>query len=87
MDHYIPKRRIPVTLWSDHLQGVTALVFLDPQHQTIRKPNESPPFIPVAGEDGRAHLVHRRLLIRSPQRHVLQSDIYARGFQPRREER
>lgn len=95
MDHYIPKRRIPVTLWSDHLQGVAALVFLDldasgSQHQTIlEKLNESPPFMPVAiGEDGRVHLVHRRHLIRvTPQRHVLQSDIYARGFQPWREER
>ena len=95
MDLYVPKRRIPVTLWSDHLQGVAALVFLDldvsgSQHQTIlEKLNESPPFLPVAmGEDGRVHLVHRRLLTRvTPQRHVLLSDIYARGFQPWREER
>lgn len=40
MDHYIPKRRIPVTLWSDHLSGVAGTVFLDldpsgSRHQTI----------------------------------------------------
>jgi hypothetical protein len=33
-------------------------------------------------------LIPRRRLIRvTPQRHVVQSDIYARGFQPWREER
>jgi hypothetical protein len=95
MDHYIPKRRIPVTLWSDQLQGASALVFLDldatgSQHQTIFEMlNESPPFLPVAmGEDGRIHLLPRRRLIRvTPERHVVQADVYARGFQPWREER
>src|SRR5262245_45037928 len=29
MDHYIPKRRIPVTLWMGELQGVAGQLFLD----------------------------------------------------------
>ena len=95
MDHYIPKRRISVTLWSDHLHGVTGLVFLDldpagSSHQTIlERLNESSPFLPVGiGEEGRIHLVQRQRLTRvTPARHVLQSDVFARGFSPWREER
>ena len=95
MDHYIPKRRIPVTLWSDHLQGVSGLVFLDldpsgSQHQTIlERLNESLPFLPVGiGEEGRIHLVQRHRLTRvTPARQVLHSDVFARGFSPWREER
>lgn len=95
MDHYIPKRRIPVTLWSDHLQGVAGLVFLDldpsgSRHQTIlERLNEATPFLPIGmGEEGRIHLVHRQRLNRvSPGRQVLQSDVFARGFNPWREER
>jgi hypothetical protein len=94
MDHYIPKRRIPVTLWSDHLQGVSALVFLDldpsgSRHQTIlERLNESSPFLPVGiGDEGRIHLVQRQRLARvTPARQVLQSDVFARGFSPWREE-
>ena len=95
MDHYIPKRRIPVTLWSTDLQGVPGQVFLDldatgSRHQTIlEKLNESTRFLPVAmGEDGRIHLFNRRRLVRvTPARQVIQSDVYARGFEPWREDR
>lgn len=95
MDYYIPKRRIPVTLWSSDLNGVAGQVFLDldptgTRHQTIlEKLNESSPFLPVAvGEDGRIHLFNRRRLTRVvPGRQVLHSDVFARGFQPWREER
>src|SRR5262249_26126753 len=54
MDHYIPKRRIPVTLWSSDLPGVAGSIFLDldaagNQHQTLlEKLNESARFLPVA---------------------------------------
>ena len=63
MDHYIPKRRVSVTLWSRDLQGVVGSVFLDldasgARHQTIlEKLNESSPFLAVAvGAEGRIHL-------------------------------
>ena len=75
MDHYIPKRRIPVTLWSDQLQGVPGRVFLDldplgSKHQTIlERLNESSLFLPVGmGDEGRilfrkdAHQAGLRLL-------------------------
>jgi hypothetical protein len=60
MDHYIPKRRIPVTLWSSDLPGVAGSIFIDldaagNQHQTLlEKLNESARFLPVAvgPEDG-----------------------------------
>lgn len=95
MDYYIPKRRIPVTLWSSELQGASGQIFLDldstgNRHQTIlEKLNESSPFLPVAmGDDGRIHLFNRRRLSRIvPGRQVLQSDVFARGFEPWREER
>jgi hypothetical protein len=95
MDHYVPKRRVPVTLWSGELQGVTGHIFLDldssgSRHQTIlEKLNESSRFLPVAiGEEGRIHLINRQLLTRVvPARQVIQSDVFARGFEPWREER
>ena len=95
MDHYVPKRRIPVTLWSGELQGQPGHIFLDldssgSRHQTIlEKLNESSRFLPVAiGEEGRIHLVNRQLLTRVvPARQVIQSDVFARGFEPWREER
>ena len=95
MDHYIPKRRIPVTLWSPDLHGSPGQIFLDldssgNRHQTIlEKLNESAPFLPVAmGEEGRIHLFNRQRVSRvAPGRQVLQSDVFARGFEPWREER
>ncbi len=94
MDHYIPKRRIPVTLWSGHLTGLQGWVFLDldaaaNRHQTVLgKLNESTPFLPVAvGEEGRIHLINKRRLSRlTTGRHVIQSDVFHRGFLPWREE-
>jgi hypothetical protein len=94
MDHYTPKRRVPVTLWSPHLPGVAAAIFLDldatgARHQTIlEKLNESSPFLPAAvGEEGRIHLFNKSRLLRvTPGRLVLQSDVFTRGFQPWREE-
>ncbi len=95
MDHYVPKRRIPVTLWSPQVQGVGGLMFLDldptgGRHQTIlEKLNESTPFLPLSvGDQGRIHLFNRRTLTRvSPGRQVLRSDVYARGFRPWRDQR
>jgi hypothetical protein len=95
MDHYIPKRRVPVTLWSNEVQGLTGHIFLDldasgTRHQTIlEKLNESAPFLPVAvGEEGRIHLYNRLRLTRvSPGHQVIQSDVFSRGFEPWREER
>lgn len=94
MDHYIPKRRIPVRLWSADLQGVDGDVFLDldpagSRHQTVlSKLNESARFLPVAMDpQGRIHLFNKSRLARvtaAPE--VLASDLYTRGFQPSREE-
>jgi hypothetical protein len=94
MDHYIPKRRIPVTLWASAVQGVRAQLFLDldphgNRHQTVvEKLNESTRFLPVAvGDDGRIHLFNKARLVRvTVGRQVVQTDIFARGFQPWREE-
>ena len=94
MDHYIPKRRVSVTLWSRDLQGVAGSLVLDldasgSRHQTIlEKLNESSPFLPAAvGEDGRIHLFNKSRLVRvTPGRLVLQTDVFTRGFQPWREE-
>lgn len=94
MDHYIPKRRIPVTLWSSQLMGLQGWVFLDldaagNRHQTVLgKLNESSGFVPVAvGEEGLIQLVNKRRLSRlTTGRQVIQSDVFARGFQPWREE-
>jgi hypothetical protein len=94
MDHYIPKRRIPVTLWSSELPGLAGSIFLDldaagNQHQTLlEKLNESARFIPLAvGPEGRIHLVNKRRVTRvTAGRQVVQSDVFARGFTPWREE-
>jgi len=94
MDHYIPKRRLPVTLWSDELHGVPGRIFLDldaagGRHQTILdKLNETSPFLAVAvGDEGRVHLLNRKRLTRvTPGRQVIPNDVYARGFEAWREE-
>jgi len=94
MDHYIPKRRIPVTIWSSDLMGLQGWVFLDldaagNRHQTVlEKLNETSRFLPVAvGDDGRIQLVNKRRVSRlTTGRQVIQSDVFARGFQPWREE-
>jgi hypothetical protein len=94
MDHYIPKRRIPVTLWSVDGQSVHGQVFLDldaerGRHQTVHeKVNESARFLPVAvGNEGRIHLFNKSRLLRvTAGRQVIQSDVFARGFDPWREE-
>jgi hypothetical protein len=93
MDHYIPKRRVPVTLWSAELQALPARIFLDidsnGSHPTLlEKLNEAAPFLTAAvGDEGRIHLVRRSRLVRvTPGGGVLQSDVFARGFQPWREE-
>jgi len=93
MDHYIPKRRIPVTLWSDHVPGVQGSVFLDldpagNRHQTVlEKLNESTRFLPVAvGAEGRIHLFNKHRLARvTAGRQVVATDVFARGFLPWRD--
>ena len=95
MNHYVAKRRIPVTLWTGDCRDVSGWLFLDLDAQGAQHPtlldtlNLSTPFLPVlAGPEGRVHLFRRDRLLRvSPARHVLQSDLYARGFQEWREER
>lgn len=94
MDHYVPKRRVPVTLWSRDLPGFAGSIFLDldaagNQHQTIlERINESTRFLPVAvGPEGRIHLVNKSRLSRvTVGRGVVPGDIFARGFRPWREE-
>jgi hypothetical protein len=94
MDHYIPKRRIPVTLWSSDLAGLQGWIFLDldaagNRHQTLlEKLNEASRFLPVAvGDEGRIQLVNKERVSRlTTGRQVIQSDVFARGFQPWREE-
>ncbi len=94
MDHYIPKRRVAVTLWSSGLEAVAAQLFLDldpatRNHQTVlEKLNESSPFLPAAvGEEGRIHLFNKRLILRvTPARSVILADVFSRGFRPWREE-
>lgn len=94
MDHYIPKRRIPVTLWSTDLHGVRGQLFLDldprqQRHQTIlEKLNETTPFVPVGvGDEGRIHLYNKQRIARlTVGRQVQSSDIFHRGFEPWREE-
>ncbi len=94
MDHYVPKRRIAVTLWTSDSQGVPGHLFLDldargSQHPTLLDMlNLSTPFLPViVGDEGRVHLFRRERLTRvTPARQTLQSDLYARGFQEWREE-
>ena len=94
MDHYIPKRRVPVTLWSNDFRGVEGQVFLDldpsgSQHQTIlAKLNESSRFLPAAvGPQGQIQLYQKSRLLRvTAGTQVLQSDVFNRGFLPWREE-
>jgi hypothetical protein len=94
MDHYIPKRRVPVTLWSNAVQAVQGQLFLDldaarKRHQTIlERLNESGAFLPLSvGDEGRTCLFNKAALVRvTVGRQVIQSDVYARGFQPWREE-
>jgi len=95
MDHYVPKRRIPATLWTGDRRDVGGWLFLDldapgAQHPTLLDTlNHSTPFIPVVvGEEGRVHLFRRDQLLRvTPGRHVIPSDLYSRGFREWREER
>ena len=94
MDHYIPKRRVPVTLWSSDFRGVEGHVFLDldpsgKQHQTVlAKLNESSRFLPAAvGPQGQIVLYRKSRLLRvTAGAQVLQSDVFNRGFLPWREE-
>lgn len=94
MDRYIPKRRVPVRLWTNDVRGVEGRIFLDldpagSSHQTIlAKLNEPSRFLPVAtGPEGFIQLFHKSRLVRMvPGAGVLQADVFARGFQPCREE-
>jgi hypothetical protein len=94
MDQYIPKRRVPVTLWLRDGEGVQGDVFLDldptgVRHQTIlAKLNETLRFLPVAmGPSGQVHLVHKSRVTRvTAGPTVLPSDVFNRGFLPWREE-
>ena len=95
MDHYVPKRRIPATLWTGDRRDVAGWLFLDLDARGELRPtlldalNISTPFLPVVvGDEGRVHLFRRDQLLRvTPSRHVIPSDLYARGFQEWREER
>ena len=95
MDHYVPKRRIPATLWTGDRRDVAGWLFLDLDARGEQRPtlldalNISTPFLPVVvGDEGRVHLFRRDQLLRvTPSRHVIPSDLYARGFQEWREER
>src|SRR5258705_2489623 len=94
MDHHVPKRRVPVTLWSTGLDAVAAQLFLDLDpvtrcHQTILgKLDESLQFLPAAvGERGRIHLFNKRGILRvTPGKSVVLADVFSRGFRPAREE-
>jgi len=94
MDHYIPKRRVPIRYWSADRPAIEGQIFLDldpsgSRHQTILSQLNSPAlFLPVAsGAEGRIELVNRQRLLRIvPGEDVLQSDVFTRGFMPSREE-
>jgi len=94
MDHYIPKRRVPVTLWSNDRERAEGHVFLDldpsgSSHQTVlAKLNETSRFLPVAvGPQGLIQLYNKSRLVRvTAGADVLQSDVFNRGFLPWREE-
>ena len=94
MDLHIPKRRVPVTLWSAGLEAVPAQLFLDldpatRNHQTLlEKLGESAPFLPASvGREGRIHLFRKRHILRvSPGRSVMLADVFSRGIRPWREE-
>ncbi len=95
MDLYVPKRRIPATLWTGDRRDVAGWLFLDLDanggaHPTLLDTlNLSSAYLPVVvGDEGRVHLFRRDRLLRvAPSRHVIASDLYARGFQEWREER
>ncbi len=94
VDHYVPKRRIQVVLWSDEFKGWPGQIFLDldgsgHRHQSIlEKLNERCRFLPVAvGEAGQIHLVNKAKLSRvTPGPTVISTDVLARGFGEVREE-
>ena len=94
MDHYIPKRRVPIQFWCADQGAAEGQIFLDldpsgSRHQTILTQLNSPSrFLPVAtGTEGRIELINRvRLLRLVPGPDVLQSDVFTRGFTPSREE-
>lgn len=94
MDHYVPKRRIPVTLWLGDRQGVPCVMFLDldaaeHRHETmLEQLNQSARFLPVSiGPEGRIHLFNKDRVMRvTAGRGVIQTDVFARGFDPWREE-
>ncbi len=94
IDHFVPKRRVPVVLWSDELKGFQGQIFLDldgagHRHQTVlERLNESSRFLPVAvGEAGQIHLVNKGKLTRvTPGPNVISTDVLSRGFGPAREE-
>jgi len=94
MDHQVPKRRIPVTIWSSDLPGLAGSVFLDldadgNQHPTVLDElNASGRFLPLAvGPEGRIHLVNKARVARvTAGGGVSQADVFARGFRPWREE-
>src|SRR6266511_4046597 len=94
MDHYIPKRRVPIFYWSADHRRAEGQIFLDldpsgSRHQTILSQLNSPArFLPVAtGAEGRIELINRvRLLRLVPGPDVLHSDVFTRGFTPSREE-
>jgi hypothetical protein len=93
MDHYIPKRRVPVRYWCADLGPAEGHVFLDldpagSRHQTLLARLNAPTrFLPVAsGPEGAIELVSRSRLVRVvPGPGVLQSDVFTRGFAPARE--
>lgn len=94
MDHHIPKRRVPVTYWCSERGEAHGQIFLDldptgGRHRTVLAWLNSPSrFIPVVtGPDGRIELVDRsrwRRLVPGPE--VSQSDVFAYGVSPWREE-
>lgn len=94
MDHYIPKRRVPVTLWSRDLGSLQGWIFLDldasgKRHQTLlEKLNETTRFLPVAvGGEGRIQLINTQRVARvTAGNSVIQSDVFRRGFEAWREE-
>jgi hypothetical protein len=94
MDHYIPKRRVPVAYWSADTGPSEGRIFLDldpagSRHQTILAKLNSPSrFVAMAtGPEGRIELINRARLLRLvPGPDVLQSDVFTRGFAPSREE-
>ena len=94
MDHHIPKRRVPITFWCADRGEAHGQIFLDldptgGRHRTVLAWLNSPSrFIPVAMDpDGRIELVLRSRWLRLvPGPDVAQSDVFAHGMAPWREE-